>query len=243
MTWATGPFLGFDTETTGVDVENDRIVTAAVIDIRPGEKPRTRDWLINPGVEIPAGASAVHGISTQQAKELGAQPEVALTEIAALVCMAFRTGTPIVAMNATFDLTLLDRELIRYGLGGLAERLGGYEAIRPVLDPFVMDRKVDPFRRGKRNLGALCEHYGVVLGDAHEAAADAIGACRVLFKLATRYPDEIGNRSIDTLHDLQIKWHATKQAELAAYFRQQNRDASSVDGSWPIRPMNSEAAA
>ncbi|NED90952.1 3'-5' exonuclease, partial [Streptomyces sp. SID11233] len=31
MTWYEGPLTGFDLETTGTDVEHDRIVTAAVI--------------------------------------------------------------------------------------------------------------------------------------------------------------------------------------------------------------------
>ena len=39
MGWTDGPLLGFDTETTGVDVDNDRIVTAALVR-RDGRVPR-----------------------------------------------------------------------------------------------------------------------------------------------------------------------------------------------------------
>lgn len=234
MSWHLGPYAAFDVESTGTSVENDRIVTAAFVEIRPGEKPRTRDWLISPGVEIPTEATAIHGISTEQAKQLGTDPDVALTEIAALVCMAFRAGIPVVAMNAPFDLTMLDRELIRYGLGGLAERLGSYDAVRPVLDPYVIDKQVDKYRKGKRTLTALCEHYQVRLHEAHAAGADAIAACRVLFRIAQRYPVEVGSLPVGRLHDLQVGWRAEQQASLAAHFAKQGKPSDSVDGQWPV---------
>lgn len=178
--WAAGPYLSFDTETTGVDVEKDRIVTAAVVDIRPGQEPRTRTWLVNPGIDIPAGATAVHGITTEMARADGIHPSVALDEISLEIETALASGVPLVIMNASYDLTLLDRELLRYKLGGLGERLGGYDAIRPVLDPMVLDREVDKYRKGQRTLSALCQHYKVSIGNAHDASADAIASCRVL---------------------------------------------------------------
>ena len=67
-TWADR--LGvFDLETTGVDVEMARIVTAciAVLDA-DGAVVQRWDWLADPGVEIPEAASAVHGITTERAR-------------------------------------------------------------------------------------------------------------------------------------------------------------------------------
>ena len=237
MTWSLGPYVAFDVETTGVDVENDRIITAAVVSIHPGEIPDVDDWLINPGIDIPEAATAVHGVTTAHAKEHGAEPARAVAEIAERLCEAFRSHIPVVAMNASFDLTLLDRELIRYGLGGLAERLGSYDAVRPVLDPYVIDREVDKYRRGKRTLSALCEHYAVSLDGAHDAAHDALAACRVLYRLAQRYPMEVAACSVGRLHDLQVTWHAERQADFAKYLKLQGRDASGVDGSWPVRRL------
>jgi hypothetical protein len=133
VTWAAGPYLSFDLETTGVDVENDRVVTAAIIDIRPGEPVRTRTWLVNPGIDIPAGATAVHKITTEMARADGVHPSTALDEIMLEIETAIASGIPLVAMNASYDFTLLDRELLRYKLGGIADRLGSYDALRPVL--------------------------------------------------------------------------------------------------------------
>lgn len=236
MNWHRGPFTAFDLETTGVDTENDRAVTAAIIEIDPTREPRVRnrDWLINPGVEIPQGAIDVHGITNERAQKEGAAPEVALNEIAALICAAFQAGRPVVAMNAAFDLTMLDRELIRYGLGGLGERLGGYDEIRPVLDPFVIDRAVDKYRRGKRTLTALCSHYGVPLIDAHTAGADALAGCRVLWQIAVKYP-KVGGVSVEELHGLQIAWHAERQRDFAAYRESIGEPLTDISTEWPIR--------
>lgn len=42
MTWTDGPLLGFDTETTGVDVDHDRIVTAALVRRTPRARTSAR---------------------------------------------------------------------------------------------------------------------------------------------------------------------------------------------------------
>jgi DNA polymerase-3 subunit epsilon len=241
--WAAGPYLSFDTETTGVNVEKDRIVTAAIVDIRPGQTPRTRTWLINPGVDIPAEATAVHGITTEQARADGVHPSGALDEISLEIETALASGMPIVAMNAAFDLTLLDRELLRYKLGGLGDRLGGYDAIRPVIDPFVLDREVDKYRKGKRTLSALCDHYKVSIGNAHDASSDALAACRVLFRIAKQYSRSIGTVDLHELHDKQVQWHAARQADFAAYRERIGEPLTDFSTEWPIRRPVEERAA
>ena len=64
--WPFGPLLGFDTETTGVNPSQDRLVTAALIrrterTIGGDRQQSVTTWLADPGVEIPEAASAVHG--------------------------------------------------------------------------------------------------------------------------------------------------------------------------------------
>ncbi|MDR0366186.1 MAG: hypothetical protein LBH68_05095, partial [Bifidobacteriaceae bacterium] len=69
--WQSGDMrdlVGFDTETTGVRTEADRIVTAALVCRRADGSREAATWLINPGVEIPAQATAVHGITTAKAQ-------------------------------------------------------------------------------------------------------------------------------------------------------------------------------
>ena len=73
--WYEGPLAAFDTETTGVDVETDRIVSAAVVvQDAPGTRPRVTRWLVNPGVPVPAGATAVHGLTDERLQRDGRWP-------------------------------------------------------------------------------------------------------------------------------------------------------------------------
>jgi DNA polymerase-3 subunit epsilon len=63
MGWHRELLIGFDLETTGTDPREARIVTGTVIEVKAGEPLGRREWLADPGVEIPADAVAVHGIS------------------------------------------------------------------------------------------------------------------------------------------------------------------------------------
>ncbi|GFN08105.1 3'-5' exonuclease [Streptomyces microflavus] len=186
MSWHQGPLVGFDLETTGTDVESDRIVTAALVRLEAdGTVTEQRTWLLDPGVAIPEQASAIHGIGTDHARKHGARAASAVEEIAHAVAGVLRSGVPLVVMNARYDLSLLDRECGRYGLDSVDERIGGVPS--PVIDPLVIDKHVDKYRKGKRALQALCEHYGVTLSDAHDATADAVAAVRVVRQMGERH--------------------------------------------------------
>ena len=227
--WWEGPLVALDTETSGVDVTADRIVTACVIE----PDGNTVDWLINPGIEIPEGATAVHGITTERARASGSDPAEAVNEIAVCVCAAWNAGIPVVAYNATFDLSILDHELARHGLPTLANRLDGQPMV--VIDPLVIDRHVDRYRRGKRTLTVACEVYGVTLDDAHSADADAAAAVELARKLGASFP-EVGEIPAGVLHGLQAKWHADWAANFTDYLRRQGKDEV-IDPTWPIRPV------
>ncbi|GGZ10879.1 3'-5' exonuclease [Streptomyces nitrosporeus] len=233
MSWLSGPLVAFDLETTGTDIETDRIVTAAVVRLDPdGAVAHERTWLLDPGVEIPEQASAIHGISTERARSHGAPPATAVEEITAAVAEGMLRGTPLVVMNARYDLSLLDRECGRYGVEPLGERLGG--APLPVIDPLVMDKHVDRYRRGKRALHALCAHYGVALDDAHDARADAVAAARVVRRMGEKY-ESFGGMPLAELHALQVRAAAEQAASLQAYFRRTDPSAV-VEAAWPLVP-------
>lgn len=224
--WASRPMTAFDVESTGVDVETAWIVTAcaATVQADPPEEPLT--WLANPGVEIPEEATAIHGITTAMAAELGRDPLEVLPEIRAALIGAWEGGRPVVAYNAPYDLSVLDRELRRYGLEPL-------HAIGLVIDPLVLDRHLDRFRRGSRKLTAACEHYGVRLDGAHDSTQDALAAARVAWRIAQRYP-EVAALDWDDLYALQVEAHAAWAAEFQAYLRSQGK-GDVIDRSWPIR--------
>lgn len=236
MSWTSQPLVAFDLETTGTDIESDRIVTAAVVAVDPdGRLPKPRTWLLDPGVSIPQQASAIHGISTEHAREHGMQAAPAIEEITSAVAEVLNSGTPLVVMNARYDLSLLDRECRRHGIGPLTERLRGGPSPSPVIDPLVLDKHVDRYRKGSRNLQALCEHYGVPLDDAHNAVADAVAAACAARSMGVRH-SVIGTLAPTELHDLQVRAAAEQAASLEKYLRRTSNPKATVEPAWPVVP-------
>lgn len=225
--WHWGPMLGFDCESTGVSVEEDRIVTAALVYVE-GPKIERQSWLLNPGVPIPAEATAVHGITDAMAAK-GDDPADVLPIIAAAILDQLGRG-PVVAFNACYDLTMLDRELRRH----TDEWLDPAD-LHPIVDPFVIDREMDKYRKGKRTLEAMCQHYRVPYeGEAHTANADAFATIRLAWRLAEVW--ELGDLDPDYLHGQQSGWHRERQTDYAAYLHRKGEDATGVNTAWPIIP-------
>ncbi|MCI5825326.1 MAG: DNA polymerase III subunit epsilon [Arcanobacterium sp.] len=228
--WPEQPIVGFDTETTGVDPVADRLVTASVVVVSTAGVEKFY-WLADPGVDIPLSAQNVHGISTEQARREGEPVRKVLDEVAQLLHVHMEQGHPIVAFNASFDFTLIENELARHDLPTLAERLG--RPIGPVIDPFMLDKTVDKFRRGKRNLETVARFYNVWNADNfHNAEADVIVTLRVLGALLRRHPD-VASESLADLMDQQRETYT----DMANYFARkalENGRGPDVHVGWPV---------
>ncbi|HAN23408.1 MAG TPA: DNA polymerase III subunit epsilon [Microbacterium ginsengisoli] len=220
----------FDLETTGVDVTTDRIVTAyvGVLDA-DGTVLSSASWLADPGIEIPAGATAVHGVTTESARRDGRPAAAVVTEIVAELRALFDAGVPVVAYNAAYDFSLLAHEAARHGVPPIADPT-------PVIDPLVLDKNVDRYRKGKRTLDVVAAHYGVALTGAHEASADAVAAGRVALALLDRYADELPSTPA-ALHTAQVAWARSQAESLTEYFVRIGRldPDDALDGAWPVR--------
>jgi DNA polymerase III subunit epsilon len=234
--------LGWDTETTGVRVDEARIVTAAIV-VRGGDlDDRTFPYVINPGVPIPPEATAVHGIDDARAQAEGADPKEALEEIASRLTTALVHGMPVVAFNQSFDWSVLHYDLQRHGLPTMADRLG----CEPVtlVDPHVIDKQVTPRLRGKglRKLKPTCERYGVALTDWHTAEADALAAL-LLTDAQFDYHPQLADMGPQQLYAAQKAWRAEQQAGLQAFLRRENPRAYCAP-EWPLltAPSRGEAS-
>ncbi|MEU6391075.1 3'-5' exonuclease [Streptomyces sp. NPDC046939] len=232
MGWHRELMVGFDLETTGTDPREARIVTAAVIEVRDGAVLGHKQWLADPGVPIPDEAVAVHGISNERARAQGEPADRVADAVADVLTGYWRTGVPVVAYNATFDLTLLSAELARHGLPSLHERLGTDPA--PVIDPYTIDRTADRYRRGKRNLEAVCTEYGVTLDAAHDASADALAAALLARAIADRHPKVAGLGPAE-LHRRQVEWYAQWATDFQNFLRTKGDETAMVDPTWPIK--------
>ena len=105
----------FDTETTGVDTDNDRIITC-FMRAKDGDKVVfERNWVIDPGVEVPEGASEIHGMTTEWVRENGRKDvEDAILEIWDRLEHFGYKGFVVVGYNSSFDLSILNAEVKRY---------------------------------------------------------------------------------------------------------------------------------
>jgi len=228
--WAVGPLVAFDNETTGVDVETDRIVAAYLGDGSTSDL----SWLVDPGIAISAEATAVHGITTDEARAHGRPAVEAIGEIVDSLARALAAAIAVVTYNAAFDFTMLDRECRRYGLQTLEDRLG--RPVSPVVDPWVLDKHVDRYRSGKRKLPDVCKVYVVPLLEAHDARADALSALGVARALAALYP-EVAALTVEALHELQVGAARDQAVDFAAYLGRQGVPGREVGGDWPVKPL------
>lgn len=219
----------FDLETTGIDVTSSRIVSANVSVLnKDGVITSRTDWLADPGVPIPEQAAAIHGITTERARAEGRPSCDVVGEIVDALNALFSAGTPVVIYNAPYDLSLLRHEAERHGIRPIIEP-------RPVIDPLVIDKAVDRYRKGKRTLDIVAAHYGVELLDAHEASSDATAAGRVAQALARRFPEALSISAAD-LHDLQVGWCDAQAKSFETYMRtKRGRTDFVASGEWPLR--------
>jgi DNA polymerase-3 subunit epsilon len=151
------PLVVFDLETTGVSVYTDRIVQMAFVKLLPDGTRREWSTLINPGREIPAGATAVHGITVEMVRDAPRFRDVARKVLGGI------EGCDLAGFNAArFDWPLLRAELARLDLA-------------PVEEPVILDAMKVFHRFAPRDLGAAVAQY---CGRAHEKAHDALRDAR-----------------------------------------------------------------
>lgn len=137
----------FDTETTGLDARDDRIIELGCIEmVNRFPTGRTFHHYIDPqGRQIHAEAQAVHGIS---AGDLVGKPAF---HAIADDFLAFIDGAKLVAHNAGFDVNFINAEFARLG----------HPAVDPgrVVDTLALARRKHPM--GPNSLDALCRRYGI----------------------------------------------------------------------------------
>ncbi len=158
-----------DTETTGLDARQARIVQIAVVLLRDGRLEPTPllDTLVDPGIPIPAVSTAVHGIASA---DVTGKPRFA--DIADQIAEACR-GRLVVGHSLGYDLTILRRE---HELAGLAWQAPQALDIRPLarlVAPSLADHSLD----------RLCDWLGVAIDGRHTALGDANATGRVLLGL------------------------------------------------------------
>lgn len=175
------------------------------------------------------GPKRYTGYRLREREQEGCPLAEAVAIVHAALSKAQDDHVPVVAMNASFDVTI----------AALLFRSFALEPIewRALVDPLVIDRKVDCLRSGKRRLDALCETYHVVLGIPHDAGSDADATLALARTIACRYP-EIAECEISELTRLQADWHRAWALEYDSWCRENGEPGlAPEDFSWPMREV------
>lgn len=232
-----GPLGGFDIESTGTDVWEDRIVTFSVIYSQSAShEPIVLEWLINPGIEIDPGAAEVHGITTEYARDYGVDPKTALQEIADRLSVLVSMGVPLVAYNIPFDATMLWAEFERHGIYVPVTQ---EQFFSRAIDPLVIDKAADKWRKGSRKLTDTAKLYGYDLTNAHNSTADVEATLHITRALKKFFKDDF---TIEELQEFQKDAKMEQSTSFQKYLRNKRDEEGNlvdpeavISTEWPFQ--------
>lgn len=165
----------FDTETTGLDNREDRVIEIGGVELE-NQFPtgRTLHIFVNPGSrKVHPDALAIHGINDEFLKDKPPFADV-VEEI-----LAFFGDARWVAHNATFDMGFINAEFARLGMPPIANDR--------VTDTLALARRKNPM--GPNSLDALCRRYGI--DNSHRAKHGALLDSELLAEV---YIEMLGGR-------------------------------------------------
>lgn len=183
-------FSVIDIETTGLDPMKDSIITFAAIRIQ------NRKILVGDSLEIIFNqnfridtAIPVHEL-TRGDKEKGMPPGDATA-----IILNFIGNTILVGFHIQFDCSFINQ---------LLKKLTGNKLMNPCLDLYSLIRRIeDPVHTlhpaVHKNLGQLCQAYGVEFRDPHTAGGDAFATAQLFLKVL----NQLNKRGIDTWRSLR----------------------------------------
>ena len=191
----TRPVVFFDLETTGLDVNNDRIVEIGLVELQPDGTRRSLVERVDPGIDIPEASTRIHGIHNDEVRGLFGKPRLAKV---ASQLIEFIGSSDLGGFNCvSYDIPLMLREFERHEIP--FDQRG-----RRVLDVKLIFHAKEAgwarFLMGPRSLGAALRHHcGRELVGAHSAEADVEATIDGLQAQLERYPDL--PRDAEGLHD------------------------------------------
>lgn len=153
-----------DTETTGLESRDHRVIEIGCIEMRGRRFFGEQRWYLNPDRDSDPGALEIHGLSTEFLADKPRFGQI-VNDLVTLL-----QGAEIIIHNAPFDVGFLDAEFQRAGRMERVAQLG------KVTDTVLMAKKLHPGQRA--SLDALCKRYGV--DNSHRELHGALLDARLL---------------------------------------------------------------
>src|SRR5215218_550809 len=178
-------YVVFDLETTGLG-QAARICEIGAVRVEQLELRATFQTLVDPVSPLPHAVSQLTGI---RGRELRGAPRVAT---AVRRFMRYAGDGVLVAHNARFDRSFLDRDL---------DRLTGRRLAAPVLDTLALARTLLAGRTSRTGLARLAQFFGTSVRPSHRALPDAQATAEILLALIG-LAQERGARTVGDLYEL-----------------------------------------
>lgn len=225
--WPNRSYIAFDTESTGLDLVNDRPIQVAVAVFLKGQVIWHFNWYSNTSRPSASEALAVHQIQDDWRQANGIHPREIMVQLMGMFNRCIEHNVPVIAFNAPFDFSMIIGEMRRFSLKLNTERLY-------VIDPLVIDRhyekNVPIFTKPFMRLGQMAARYGVS-APTHNALDDAICAGYVATAQSIHH-SAIRTGSPRELHARQTDWYMDFRGKIRAFAAKKNIEFSTPD--WPF---------
>lgn len=188
-------FVALDTETTGFDYENDRILCIGAVAIKNNK------ILVSDSIEIYVKQEVfnketvkIHGIR-KDGNETKFSEEEAIIKF-----IEYLDDAVIVAHHTAFDITMINMALKRLNVGPLESKQ---------LDTNYIHKKIAKTDTNKKifSLDELCEIYNVKMHDRHTALGDALITAYLFLKQTAKYKK---NNALNLFDLINTNYHLLK---------------------------------
>jgi DNA polymerase III subunit epsilon len=184
--------VGFDTETTGLDVTSERAISYGFCAYHYGQLEWSEQFFVVPDRPIAAAAQRVHGLSLESLEERRSTHQVLNVEggliRAAEILRRFQDqGAHVVGANVVrFDIEMLRRSYQSVLGKSLNDDFLDVSLLQ-IIDVIEHDWAIEPERtmRPRRGLEQLCHYYGIEPG-GHDALGDARATVEVFLEQVVR---------------------------------------------------------
>lgn len=166
-------YIAFDTETTGLDPEKDRIVELGVVLFENGQPAKSFRSYVNSGTPVSDEVSAINHINNEVLQGAPSEEEV-YPKLMVFLGDAANGDTLICGHVAAFDLSFLCRTLERLGLKGRFR----------FVDTRQLATQIPELEH--HSLAAVAEYFKIPHEHAHQAKEDALTSGRILWKMLER---------------------------------------------------------
>lgn len=192
------PLAVFDLETTGINIQKDRIVEISVVKALMNGETESKTFRVNPGIPIPIELSLIHGIYDEDVKDCPTFKNFAKT------LAQFLQGCDLAGFNSNrFDVPMLVEEFLRADVDFDIKN-------RKLVDAQRIFHLMEP-----RNLSAAYKFYcGKNLENAHSAYADTVATFEVLCAQIARYEgvetkNDKGELHVPIQNDMEVLHNLT----------------------------------